>query len=66
MNDGKGVSQFEAWKLAAVGHEILVCTTRDTIKPRPLPSGLRELLAPYTLTEEQARQCLDPEGHLGD
>ncbi len=58
------VLHLESWKLAAVGHEILVCTTRDTIKPRPLPSGLRELLAPYTLTEQQARQFLDPEGHF--
>jgi len=59
------VLHLEAWKLAAIGHEILVCTTRDSLEPRPLPSGLRELLAPYTLTEEQARHHLDPEGTLG-
>lgn len=48
----------EAGCLAAVGHEILVCTSRDTLRPRPLPGELREVLEPYALTEEQAR------GHL--
>ena len=59
------VLHLEAWKLAAVGHEVLVCTSRDPIAPRPLPSDLRDLLSPYTLTEEQALGVLDPEGHLG-
>jgi hypothetical protein len=30
-----------------------------------LPADLRDLLSPYTLTEEQALTVLDPEGHLG-
>ena len=41
--------------LAVTGHEILVCTTRDTLKSRPLPEDLVEMLTPFCLTEEEAR-----------
>ena len=44
-----------AGELAVVGHEILVCTTRDTLASRPLPDELRERLSPYLMTEEEAR-----------
>ncbi len=42
-------------ELAVTGHEVLVCTTRDTLKPRPLPDGLRAMLEPYCMTVEEAR-----------
>ena len=44
--------------LAVSGHEVLVCTTRDTLEPRPLPPDLIELLSPYLLTVEEAREEL--------
>jgi len=37
---------------------VLVCTTRDTLKPTPLPPDLVELLRPYCMTEEDARRAL--------
>ncbi|MFQ5744113.1 MAG: acyl-CoA thioesterase [Acidobacteriota bacterium] len=45
-------------KLAAIGHEVLVCVSRDTMRPRPLPTALRQKLQPFTLTEAQARSSL--------
>jgi YbgC/YbaW family acyl-CoA thioester hydrolase len=47
-----------ASRLAAAGHEVLVCTDRSTLRPRPVPSELRELLEPFTLSEQQARAQL--------
>jgi YbgC/YbaW family acyl-CoA thioester hydrolase len=47
-----------AHRLAVTGHEVLVCTTRDTLKTRPLPEGLKKLLEPYLMTEEAARNEL--------
>jgi acyl-CoA thioester hydrolase len=44
--------------LAAAGHEVLVCTDRKTLKPRPLPGALRSLLEPFACTEAQAREHL--------
>jgi YbgC/YbaW family acyl-CoA thioester hydrolase len=45
--------------LAASAHEVLVCTDRETLRPRPIPSGFRKLLEPYHMTTEEARQALD-------
>ncbi len=49
------VLHLTSGRLAVAGHEVLVCTTRDTLKPRPLPEGLKERLLPFLLTEEEAR-----------
>ena len=48
--------------LAATGHEVLVCTSRDTLEPRPLPDELREHFAPFHLTEAEAREQLHASG----
>jgi YbgC/YbaW family acyl-CoA thioester hydrolase len=47
-----------ATRLAAVGHEVLVCTDRATLRPLPVPSDLRTFLQPFTISEEQARAQL--------
>lgn len=47
-----------AGKLAVTGHEILVCTTQDTLESRPLPTELIELLEPFRLTVDEARAQL--------
>lgn len=44
--------------LAAAGHEVLVSTDRDGLKPRPLPEELRAMLEPFSLGEEEARRLL--------
>ncbi len=49
------VLHLGAGRLAVTGHEVLVCTTRDTLTSRPLPEDLIELLAPHLMTEEEAR-----------
>jgi YbgC/YbaW family acyl-CoA thioester hydrolase len=46
-------------RLAAAGHEVLVCTDRKTLKPRSLPTELRTLLEPFACTEADARRQLD-------
>ncbi len=45
-------------RLAAAGHEVLVCTNRKTLKSRPLPAELRAMLEPFTCTEDAARRHL--------
>jgi YbgC/YbaW family acyl-CoA thioester hydrolase len=45
-------------RLAATGHEVLVCTDRTTLRPRPLPGELRSLLEPFACTPAQAREQL--------
>lgn len=52
------VLNLSANRFGAVGHEVLVCTDRTTLKSRPLPSELRSLLEPFCLTESEARECL--------
>ena len=52
------VLHVEAKRLAAAGHEVLVCTDRVSLKPRPIPKELRALLEPFTCTAEAARQFL--------
>lgn len=52
------VLHLEAGRLAAAGHEVLVCTSRDTLEPRPLPEELVELLTPFLISQEEARRQL--------
>jgi YbgC/YbaW family acyl-CoA thioester hydrolase len=52
------VLHLGARSLAAVGHVVLVCVGRESMRPQPLPDMLREALAPFTLTVETARRCL--------
>ena len=52
------VLHLGARRLAATGHEVLVATDRDTMKPRPLPGDLRSILEPFSLSEEVAREKL--------
>ncbi len=49
------VLHLGAGRLAVTGHEVLVCTTRDTLRSRPLPEDLKDHLSPYLMTEEEAR-----------
>ena len=44
--------------LAAAGWMVLVCVDRQRLRPRPLPPGLVEALAPHTLTVAAARSTL--------
>lgn len=44
--------------LAAAGWMVLVCVDRQRLRPRPLPEGLIEALAPYTMSADQARAAL--------
>lgn len=52
------VLHLDARTLAVSGHEILVCTSRDTLRPRALPSDLVALLAPYLTDVDAARREL--------
>jgi YbgC/YbaW family acyl-CoA thioester hydrolase len=52
------ILHLEAGKLAVSGHEVLVCTTQDTLRPQPLPEELRALLSPYLMSVEEARAKL--------
>jgi acyl-CoA thioester hydrolase len=45
-------------RLAAAGHEVLVCTNRKTLRPRPVPADLRAMLEPFTCSELDARNYL--------
>lgn len=52
------VLHLGAGELAVTGHEVLVCTTRDTLQSQPLPPDFVELLAPHRMTVEEARSEL--------
>ena len=45
-------------QLAAAGHEVLVCTSRESLSPEPIPAELRGHLEPFVMTPEEARQAL--------
>ena len=49
------VEHLGANRLAAAGHEVLVCTSRDDLRPQPIPVDLRSALEPFQCTEEKAR-----------
>jgi YbgC/YbaW family acyl-CoA thioester hydrolase len=53
------VLHLAAGRLAATGHEVLVCTDRDSLRPTPLPAELRSALGPFMMTDREAR------AHLG-
>lgn len=69
------ILHIEAGRLAAVGHEVLVCVGRETMRPKPLPAELRTFLEPFTLTKAESRAYLgatrlnpdatDPHRHEG-
>lgn len=44
--------------LAAAGWMVLVCVDRRALRPQPLPSGLRQALAPHALDVATARALL--------
>ena len=48
----------DAPALGAAGWMVLVCVDRKKLKPRPLPAGLIQALAPHTLSPESARSAL--------
>lgn len=52
------VLHLGAHRLAVSGHEVLVCTTRDTLESQPLPRQLVDMLAPHLMTVEEARSEL--------
>lgn len=52
------VQHLETGRLAAMGHEVLVCTNREDLKPRSLPAELRQMFDPYVLTPDAARAAL--------
>ena len=45
-------------RLVAAGWMVLVCVDRKALRPRPLPSGLRAALDPFTLPVSGARASL--------
>jgi YbgC/YbaW family acyl-CoA thioester hydrolase len=49
------VVHLSAERLAAAGHEVLVCAVRDTLRPRQIPAELLRQLEPYTLSVSSAR-----------
>lgn len=58
---------FDVWhvgaeRLAAAGHEVLVCTDQASLRPIPLPGELSDLLKGYLLTVDQARAFLASSG----
>ncbi|HXV87249.1 MAG TPA: thioesterase family protein [Gemmatimonadales bacterium] len=52
------VLHLAAGRLAAAGHEVLVCVDRGTLRPRPLPSELRQSFTPFVLDQPDARRFL--------
>jgi len=48
-------------RLGAAGWMVLVCVDRDKLRPKALPAGLIQALAPHTLTSEAARAALGVE-----
>ena len=52
------VLHLGAQKLAVTGHEVLVCTTRDTLASRPLPEKLKDHLSPFLMSVDEARREL--------
>ena len=51
------VLHLEAGCLAAAGHEVLVATDRDTMRPKPLPEELISLLSSFHMSVEEAREA---------
>lgn len=53
------VVHLATMRLAAAGHEVLVCTDRATLTPKPLPDELKRILRRFELDEPAARRALD-------
>lgn len=49
------VMYAEERRLVATGEEVLVCTDRQQLRPIRFPDRLREVLAPYCFSQEEAR-----------
>lgn len=58
INVAFDVIHLGAKRLAAVGYEVLVCTHRDTLRPRSLPKDLRDSLGPFLLEQADVRRKL--------
>ena len=52
------VQHLGTGRLAAQGHEVLVCTDRTELRPRPLPDELKQVFDPYAMTSEAARAAM--------
>ena len=52
------VLHLDAGQLAVTGHEVLVCTSQDTLETRPLPDELIDLLSPSQMPVEDDRREL--------
>jgi YbgC/YbaW family acyl-CoA thioester hydrolase len=55
------VLRKDSARLGAAGWMVLVCVDRDKLRPKALPAGLIQALAPHTLTSEAARAALGVE-----
>jgi YbgC/YbaW family acyl-CoA thioester hydrolase len=55
------VLRKDSTRLGAAGWMVLVCVDRAHLRPKPLPAGLIQALAPHTLTPEAARAALGVE-----
>lgn len=49
------VLHLGAHRLAVTGHEVLVCTTRDSLVSRQLPAEFLDILAPWLMSVTDAR-----------
>jgi acyl-CoA thioester hydrolase len=47
-------------RLAASGHEVLVCTDRGSLVPKPIPDVLSRALQPFAFSEAEARMAVGP------
>lgn len=54
------VWHLDAGRLAAVAHEVLVCTDRSSLAPVPIPAALRAALSSHVFTEQEARDTAAP------
>jgi acyl-CoA thioester hydrolase len=52
------VMHIASRSLTAAGHEVLVCTERESMRPRTLPDELKTCLERYTFSELEARDQL--------
>jgi len=55
------VLRKDSTRLGAAGWMVLVCVDRAQLRPKALPAGLIQALAPHTLTSEAARAALGVE-----
>jgi acyl-CoA thioester hydrolase len=52
------VVHLGANRLAASGHEVLVCTERGSLTPKPIPDALLRALEPFVFSEVEARSAV--------